>query len=296
MNAVTLAKLRLLLAMAIFGTTGLMRRSIPLPSSVIALSRAAIGTLFLLGLHLAKKQRFPWEALRKNLPVLALSGICLGADWILLFEAYRYTSVSVATVCYYMAPVFVLLAAPLVFGEELTMPKCLCALAAVAGIVLVSGVLETGVSSLAGVLLSLAGAATYAAVILLNRFVKDLAAFHRTICLLALAALAMLPYVLFTEDLGSLTLTPQALAWLAVAGIVHTGFAYALYFGAIRFVPAHTLALFSYLDPVIAVLLSVFFLHEPLGAPAAFGVVLVIGAALAGELVPSERKRREEAP
>lgn len=281
-------RLKLILSMVIFGTIGLVRKLIPYPSGVIALVRGAVGAAFLLALMLLKREKLSCKALKRNLPKLLASGVLLGFNWICLFEAYRYTSVSVATICYYMAPVIVILVSPLILREKLTVKKGVCAAVAVAGMVLVSGVLETGVAGIAGVLLGLAAAVMYAAIILLNKFITELTANERTLFQLAICAVAMLPYVLLTEDLGALESSVAVLALLAVAGIVHTGIAYALYFGSIRGIPAQTVALFSYIDPVVAVILSMAVLREGMSVLAMAGVVLVIGATVVSELQPGE--------
>ena len=121
------AKLELLTAMLIFGTIGLFRRMIPFPSSVIANTRGIIGTSFLILFVFLTKQKLNFTSIKKNLILLVLSGTLIGFNWILLFESYNYTSVAVSTVCYYMAPIFVILASPVFFKEKLTAKKIICA-------------------------------------------------------------------------------------------------------------------------------------------------------------------------
>lgn len=277
--------------MVIFGTIGLVRRFIPCSSGVVAFVRGLTGALFLFGLHVLKKERFSRDALRKNGVRLCASGVLLGANWILLFEAYRYTTVSVATICYYMAPVFVILVSPWLFKEKITLKKGVCACVAVAGMVLVSGILETGLTGSAGVLFGLGAAVLYAAIVVINKKMDGLPANDRTIFQLGVAAVTLLPYVLCTEDFASFAISPFALAMLLVAGVLHTGVAYALYFGSLPAVPAQTAALFSYVDPVVAVLLSALVLKEALSALAAVGVVMVLCSAMLSELAFAPRSR-----
>ena len=287
-------KIKQIVAMTIFGTIGLVRRYIPYPSSVIAFIRGAIGSLFLLLVHFIRRDKFDGPAIKKNIVLLCISGALIGANWICLFEAYRYTSVSAATVCYYMAPVFVILVSPIVLKEAITLKKGLCALVAVGGMILVSGVIETGLSGITGVLFGLAAAVMYAIVVILNKFIKDISANDRTLIQLAAAAIAILPYVLLTEKGTVLDTSWFVLLMVAVAGIVHTGIAYSLYFGSMKGVPAQTLALLSYIDPIIAVLLSVVVLKEAMSLPAAIGVVLVIGATIVSEVQISRKKAAAE--
>ena len=280
------SRLALITSMVIFGTIGLLRKYIELPSSIIALARAMIGTVFLLILLLLKRQKPGLTAVRKNLPSLLLSGVILGFNWILLFEAYLYTTVATATLCYYMEPVLVILASAVLFREKLTLKKLLCILIAGVGIVLVSGILKAGFHSLAelrGVALGLGAAALYAGVVLLNKRINGIAPMDRTIVQLAVAAVVLLPYTLLTEDWSQLRLDNTGLILLIIAGIVHTGIAYALYFGSIRILPTQTVALYSYLDPILAVILSALFLQEAISPATLVGAVLILGAALLSE-------------
>ena len=214
----------------------------------------------------------------------------MGLNWICLFEAYRFTTVSVATVCYYMAPVFVILASPFVFKEKFTLKKSICSIAAIIGMIMVSGIIETGFSVNKGVLLGLIAALMYATVIILNKFITGISANERTIMQLGFAAITILPYVLLTEDLSNLDTSPTVLIMLAVVGIVHTGVAYALYFGSIKNLPAQTVALFSYIDPIIAVVLSFTLLGEAFSITSAVGVILVIGATIICELTGNSKQ------
>lgn len=285
------ATLSVLTAMTLFGTIGVFVRNIPLPSGVIALVRAGIGTLFLLTVMAARRQRPRLAAIRKNLLWLCLSGGAIGVNWILLFEAYRYTTVATATLCYYLAPVFVILLSPLLLKEKLTGKKLLCALLALCGMVLVSGVLHTNVSAgqQKGVLLGVGAAAMYAGVILLNKQLRDISAYERTVVQLGVATVVLLPYVLLTGWGEPALVTPLSWGCLLVVGVVHTGWAYALYFGALGRLPAQTAALLSYVDPVVAVLLSALLLGEPMDGLSILGALLVLGATLWGELPARKR-------
>ncbi len=285
----------LIFSMTLFGTIGLFVRWIPLPSATVALVRGVVGTVFLLVWMKLKGVRSDAAVVKKNLPLLCVSGAAIGFNWILLFEAYRYTTVSTATLCYYMAPVLVTLASPLVCREKLTARRLLCVAAAVLGMVFVSGAVPGGGLTAGqgkGVLLGLGAAVLYASVILMNKRIDGLDAAPRTMLQLAAAAVVLAPYVAFTGvtdpavGWGSLPLT---LALLAVVGVLHTGFAYKLYFGSIQSLSVQTAAMLSYIDPVVAILLSALLLREAMSPLQALGAVLVLGSALAGEL-PGKKK------
>lgn len=281
-------------SMVIFGTIGIFRRYIPLPSSMIAMMRGLIGMLFLLGVMAAGKQRLSREAIRRNGWKLAASGALLGFNWILLFEAYRYTSVATATLCYYMAPVIVMLVSPLL-GEKLTGRRMACVLAALSGMVLVSGILDAGFAGgaeFAGVGFGLGAAALYAGVMLMNRQLREITAYDKTVVQLGMAAVLLLPYVLLTENLAGMSMTLPAAAMLLLVGVVHTGVAYALYFGSMQALRAQTVALLSYVDPVVAIALSALLLGEQMTPANMAGALLVLGAAVVSELPEQTGKGR----
>ena len=287
MDRIKREKLKMITAMALFGTIGIFVRYIPLPSSIIAFCRGLVGMLFLLLVTLLRKSSISGQAIRKNLLWLILSGAFLGINWILLFEAYRYTTVATATLCYYLAPIIVILAAPVLLKEKLTVRKIICTIVALIGMVCVSGVLQNGIPTLGeakGILFGLGAAVLYATIILLNKKIHDISAYDKTIMQLGVSALVLVPYCLLTEDIGALSVEPKVLLLLLFVGIVHTGVTYFLYFGAIEHIHAQSVAIISYLDPVIAVLLSIFVLGEGMNVIGIIGAVLVLGAALMSEL------------
>ena len=275
-------------AMTIFGTIGIFRKYIPLPSSLLALARGIIGTAFLLLLVLViKRDKLSTEAIKRNLGFLVVSGAFIGFNWILLFEAYQYTTVATATLCYYMAPVIVVLVSPFLFKERLTPLKALCVAVALAGMVFVSGIPQSGfggISELKGILLGLGAATLYAIVVILNQYIKDISAYDKTIMQLGTAAIAILPYTLLTENFADITFTPVAVCMLFFVGIVHTGIAYTLYFGSMSGLKTQTIALFSYIDPVVAIILSAVILQENIGLWGVIGAVMVLGSTMVSEL------------
>lgn len=295
-NSVRNSKWMLVGSMLMFGTIGIFRRHIPLSSSVIALARAVLGTLFLLLLMAVKGSRPSVKAVMVNLPALLVSGVLIGFNWILLFEAYQYTSVAVATLCYYTAPVLVILVSPVFLKEKLTGKKLVCVAAALAGMVLVSGVAGAdvtegvGSSEWKGILLGLGAAALYAAIMILNKKIRDIPAIDKTVVQLAAAGVVLLPYTWFTEDISAIRLTPVVGLLLVIVGVVHTGIGYAMYFGSMKALRAQTVALFSYIDPVTAILLSALLLNERMGAAQMAGAVLILCAAVAGDMPEKVRR------
>ena len=279
-------RLLLVVSMAIFGTLAPFVLNIAVSSGERALYRACLAAL-LIGLFLLlTKQRINFKGLGSDLPLLLLSGIAMGINWILLFEAYKYTTVAISTLSYYFAPVIVTVVCPFLFKEKLTKKQILCFVMSTLGLALVIGVtnLGSGGNDLMGVAFGLGAAVFYAAVILLNKFIKGVAGIHRTFLQFLAAIVILVPYVAFSGGmtLGSLDMT----GWvcLLIIGIVHTGITYCLYFSALKEVPGQAAAILSYIDPLVAVIIGVVVLGEPLSWQQLLGGGLILGFTLWNEL------------
>ena len=267
-------------SMLIFGTLGVVRRYVPLSSAMLALCRGVLGSVFLLVFVLVRGGKLKLPE-RKATLWLVLTGAVMGLNWMLLFEAYNYTTVAAATMCYYMQPTIVILLSPIVFRERLGAKRLACAFAAI-----VSGVLSGGtgqVRDIRGIAFGLGAAAFYATVIILNKKIVVEDIYAKTIIQLAGAALVMIPYVLLTEGVPDLSMSAAGVGTVLLVGIVHTGITYALYFGSMQRLRAQTVAVLSYIDPVFALLLSAAVLHESLTPLGIVGAVLIIGSAIISE-------------
>lgn len=284
-------KMKLVIAMLIVGSIGIFVHFIAMPSAVVAAARAIIGTLFLLLTIISKRTAIQWKFVKQNTIYLIISGAAIGFNWIFLFEAYQYTTVAVATLCYYMAPAFVILLAPIVLKEKLTPLNILCTLFALLGAVLISGVLGGSGANLTGVFYGLLAAVLYASIMILNKKMKGLSGLELTFFQLTVATCVMLPYVLITEDLVNLLWTPQSMSLLLIVGIIHTGLVYQLFFSAMNQLPAQTSSLLSYIDPITAIFLSAWLLQEKLSPIQVMGTVLILGSALVNELLVNRSKK-----
>ncbi len=290
------AMLGVIVPMLIFGTIGIFREFTPLPSGLLAMARGLIGAAFLFLVMLVTRVKLNGAALKKNFLLLFISGVMIGVNWILLFEAYKYTTVPIATLSYYMAPVFVIFGAAVVLKERLTLIKVICALVAFFGIVLVAfgsdagGEVMDGKNHLLGILLGVGAAALYAGDILINKVIDGIGAQERTLIQLFTAGAVCIPYTLLAEDIGNVEFTKTSVIMLVIMGIVHTGIAYTLYFGSMKKLRAQTVALLSYIDPVASVILAVMLIPgSVLTAMGWVGAVLVLGAAIVSEL-PSKKR------
>ncbi len=204
----------------------------------------------------------------------------MGINWILLFEAYNYTTVAVATLCYYMQPTIVVILSPLIFSEKLTAKKAACAAVAIVGMVLVSGVTGSGdlpKTNIQGVFMGLGAAVFYSSVVIINKRISGVDAYQKTIVQLLFAGITMIPYMLLTGGLGNEDFNTGTVILLLIMGIVHTGIAYVLYFGSIDGLKTQTIAILSYIDPVSALLFSALLLNEPLSVPGILGALMIIG-------------------
>lgn len=274
-----------IVSMLIFGTIGIFRKNIELASALIACARGLIGAACLLIAFLFKGGRKGAKPLPKTLFWIALSGVLIGINWILLFEAFNYTTVAVATLCYYMEPTIVILLSPIFFHEALTLKKGLCAFAAIVGMVFVSGIMESGLDfQLRGVLFGLGAAALYSAVVMMNKKITMDDPYEKTMLQLFAAGAVMVPYLALTGGFSNLSVDTTSLVLLLIVGVLHTGVAYLLYFGSFGGMKVQSVAILSYIDPVSALLLSAVFLHERMTLYGIIGAILIIGSALVAEM------------
>ena len=290
MNKQARARWMLIASMAIFGTIGLMVRNIPVSSGELALYRAVMAAV-LIGIYLlVTKQKIPFKNIKKELPLLLFSGCAMGFNWILLFQAYQYTTVSVATLSYYFAPVIVTLACPILFKEKLGVKQWICFGMSTLGIVLITGIGDLGAGSnhFLGIAFGLGAACLYATVILVNKFIRQVEGIHRTFLQFVAAVIVLLPYVLCTSGMHLEVLDGSGWVCLVLVGLVHSCIAYCLYFSSLKELPGQKAAILSYIDPLVAVVLSVTVLGEPMGLWQIIGGVLILGFTLYNEISPKK--------
>ncbi|MBQ5797300.1 MAG: EamA family transporter [Firmicutes bacterium] len=284
-------RMMLITSMVAFGTLAPFVRNINVSSGELALYRAILAASLIAVFLLITKQRIPFEKIGKEIPLLLASGVAMGINWILLFEAYKYTTVSAATLSYYFAPVIVTAVCPILFKEKLTKKQILCFVMSTAGLVMITGIGDMGGSKgMIGILFGLGAACFYATVILLNKFIKNVEGIHRTFLQFLAAILVLIPYVMLTSGvtLGNL----DGFGWinLLIVGLIHTGVTYCLYFSSLKELPGQKAAILSYIDPLVAVLISVTILNESMTMAQVFGGVLILGFTLWNELSPKSEE------
>ena len=292
MNRSKDARIMLIIAMAICGTLGVFVRNISVSSGELALYRAVLAAVMIGGYLLATGQKIPFRKIRREIPLLLISGVAMGFNWILLFQAYKYTTVSVATLSYYFAPVIVILVCPILFKEKMTTKQWICFLMSTVGIVMITGIGDLSGSNqhLIGIMFGLGAAVLYATVILMNKFIKNVEGIHRTFLQFLATILVLIPYVMMTSGVNLGALNGKGWICLLLVGFVHTGVTYCLYFSSLKELPGQKAAILSYIDPLVAVFISVTILKEKMTFWQLVGGVLILGFTLWNELGTKEEK------
>jgi len=280
-------RLMLITSMTVFGTLGIFVRNIPVSSGELALYRAILAALLIAVFLLVTKQKIPFANIKREVPLLLASGVAMGINWILLFEAYKYTTVSVATLSYYFAPVIVTVVCPILFKERLTGKQIVCFVMSTLGLVLITGIGDIGGGSdFLGILFGLGAAVFYATVILLNKFIKNVEGIHRTFLQFLSAIVILIPYVIMTSGVTLGNLNGLGWANLLIVGLIHTGVTYCMYFSSLKELPGQKAAILSYIDPLVAVLISVTILGESMTVWQVIGGILILGFTLWNEISP----------
>lgn len=280
------AKRNLILSMTAFGTIGLFVRNIPLTSAEIAFFRAVIAAVCLLFYKFITKTHLRFSEIKRDLPILFLSGAAMGFNWVFLFEAYQYTSISLATMSYYFAPVIVMVVSPILFKEKLTRSQIFYFFMSTIGLILVisNGGFTGGSQNLKGILFGLCAALLYATVILLNKGIRNVSGIDRTLLQFLAVILVLFPYLQLTGGIHPETLTTFGLINLLFVGILHTGITYCLYLSSLKDLKGQEVAILSYIDPLVAVLISVLFLQENITLQQILGGLMILGFTLLNEM------------
>ncbi len=274
-------------AMLIFGSNGVFASMLEMSGAQLVLLRTLIGGAVLLIIILISRSRTPKEVLLREKWRLLFAGVCLGANWALLFEAYNLMNVSLATLTYYTAPVLVLVLAPLVLKERQNGLAYLGMAVVIVGMLLVVGTDfgEGGVSA-TGLIVGLGSAVFYAMLMLVNKQITGVSGLNLTFIEIVIAAVILLPYVFATSGGVPLPTDARGIFELLFLCTVNTGFACWLYFSSMNRLPAKAVALMGYFDPVSALIFSAVFLDERLSGVQLAGAVLVLAGALVGQFRP----------
>lgn len=264
---------------ASWGFVAIIVREVHLDASVLVLYRVGFAVVGL-GAVLALTRRLGLLRSGRSLRYAALLGTTLGLHWFLYFETIKLSSVAIAVLMAYTAPILVALLGPLVLPERRS-PVALGALVpAAAGLALVALAGDEGTHARPLALLTGVGTAvTYAALVIGTKAVAvRVSAAVLTFWNYTIAALVVAPLAV-----GAPRLLPQLdeLPALAVLGFVFTALSGYIYIHLLRRVSAQAMGLLAYIEPVSAALLAWAIVGEQLGWQVVVGGAFVIAAGLA---------------
>lgn len=285
--------LEMVAAMLISGSIGWFVLMSGQPVINVVFWRCAIGALaLLLVCGLLGQLRAPGLR-RATLLVAVAGGIALVLNWLLLFSAYRYASISIATAVYNTQPFMLVVLGALFLGEKLTLRKLLWLALAFAGMALVvlAQPQQAGAGSqyLRGILLALGAAFFYALMALAAKRLTGTPPQLIVLIQVSVGALMLLPLVDFHAD-------ASAGQWgmLMALGVVHTGMMFVLLYGAIQKLPTHLTGSLSFIYPVAAMLVDRWAFAHQLSLAQLAGAALILLAA-AGMNLLGERRRPQPA-
>ena len=287
-------KLGLIFAMLIWGSMGIFVRYIDFTSSQIALSRAVVGSIVLIIFSLISHKNLSKEKIKDNIIILICCGVCLGFNWIFLFQAYNYTTISIATICYYLSPIIVMFLSPILLKEKLNLIKVICIIAAMIGMLCKVKIKNGNISggNIIGILCGLGAACLYASAIILNKFLKDISGSDSSIVQLLIAGIFLILYVLLTDGI-KFSANIISISLLLILGIVHTGIAYLIYFTVIQRLSSQTVAIYSYVDPISAIIMSSILLNERMSFLQIMGGILILGSTFISEIYSQKTIQKE---
>ncbi|MFB0843151.1 DMT family transporter [Paenibacillus oleatilyticus] len=278
-------KIYFILSMLIFGAVGVFAKYIDLAASEIALFMSLIGSLFLFVISIGTKQNISWQTMKKNAPVLLLSSIALGGNWIFLFQSYKETTIANAALSYYFAPVLVIVLSPIVLKEKLSLKRAICVGTALFGLLLIvqSGGKEGAGHHLLGIVYGLIAAAFYAILTLTNKFIRGMNGLESTLSQLLLSSVWLIPYVLMTEGFELFRISGNSMILILILGVLHTGVGFYLFFSGMRGLEGQSIAVLSYIDAVASLLISAFVIGERMTLVQMLGAVLLLGSTFISE-------------
>lgn len=270
-------------ALLLFGSNGVVASAITLSSHEIVFLRSMIGAALLLALFFVSGNRMTALQHKKDFLFIVISGIAMAADWLFLFEAYAQIGVSLGMLINYCGPAIVIVLSPVLFHERITQSKVIALAAALIGACLISGQAVVSGLSIWGLFCAVMSAVSYAVMVLSNKVAKEVGGTENATLQLLTTAVAVMLFVGWRQgfEMGISSGDWPPILWL---GLVNTGLGCFFYFSSIGQLPAQSVAVCGYLEPLSAVLMSALVLHETMTVWQVLGAVLIIGGALYGEL------------
>ena len=270
------------LALILFGFNGIVASYISLNSYEIVFLRTLLGSVFLASIFLFTKGKRQGIQNKKHLSCIALSGVAMGLSWMFLYEAYTEVGVSVATLAYYSGPIIVMVLSPLFFREHLTKRKVIGFVVVLAGMFFVNenALQQNGLSW--GLLCGLLSAVLYAVMVISNKKASSITGLGNSVFQLTFSFIMVAVFIQIKQGVVIPTLFENIVPVL-ILGIVNTGIGCYLYFSSIQKLPAGSVAICGYIEPLSALIFSAIFLHERLTIIQIVGATFIIGGAVFGE-------------
>lgn len=276
--------LKVVIAMFIWGSLGIFVKSIDMPSIEVVFLRSIIACvcIFIYQLIKNKGKDMKPQLSKKNGILLIILGVLLSFNWLFLFQAYKYTTITNATISYYLAPVFILLFSPIVLKEKITFKKIISIIIAMLGLILIISNQAQGevgnYNHYIGITYGVIAAISYACIVFINKKISNVSSFDRTFYQIFVATLILIPIVLVRQKIFIPNL--KVLLIILILGVVHTGLTYVLYFSSFEFISAQKLSLLSFIDPVSAVIFGTLFLGESLSVFHVIGGIMILACTL----------------
>ncbi|EKN3445091.1 DMT family transporter [Yersinia enterocolitica] len=190
---------------------------------------------------------------RQHIAIAIIGGITLVLNWVLLFGAYSYASISVATVTYHTQPFMLVGLGVLFFGEKLTANTLGLLLVAFGGMLFIiigqQGAITLGSDYLIGVVMALGAAFMYAVTAAIIKRLKGLPPHLIVLIQLLVGAILLAPFVRWSD----FPLPGSTWGLLLIIGVIHTGLMSSLLYGAIQKIPTSLVGALSFIYPVVAI-------------------------------------------
>ncbi len=276
------SSLKYFISVFLYGTLGFFLAFIDVNSEFVVFCRGTLGCLFILLLLAIKKEKLDIEAIKKNFKYLVICGISLGLNEIFLFIGYKY-AVSLASLGNYTAPITIIIISAILYKDKLSLKQILCIIASFIGIIFLTGVFSNNNSDIRGLIFGLCGSIGFVTLVFMNKKLRDIGAYDKTIVQLLFSSLTTLPLI-FINKSYLISYDIKTISILLMLGIIHTGFAYCLYFDSINTLTPIKIAIIGYVEPVMSVLIGALLLNESMDIYKIIGAILILGSAIISEL------------
>ena len=208
----------------------------------------------------------------------------MGLSWMFLYEAYQQIGVSLSSLLYYCGPVIVMMLSPMLFHEKLSKPKVIGFAVVIVGVFLVNGnAMGPGKNSW-GLFCGAMSALMYFLMVTLNKQSRYITGMENSVIQLTISFLTVTVFVI-AKQAFVFHVSADTWFWIFVLGIFNTGIGCYLYFSPLSELPAQTVAVCGYLEPLSAVIFAALLLGEQMSILQMIGAVCIIGGAMIGEVV-----------